>query len=144
MEGIKQMTDWTAYEKRVEASAPKMLRAMKTLAHRCHIRVLEVLTDDDYRISFPVARPNGTLLNVSFEIWDSGDTDDGIYGVHGNFIFNLVEEGGHVIGMCIPGNYTSGVWVDYTDSVEWERRLDAIIAGLDEAYKIIAEWRKEK
>ncbi len=150
------MTDWAAFYKQVERCKPDMLAWMRELATsfttrtrtQCCLRKddSEVIerNDDDFAVAFQVSRPDGKKLDVLFEIWDSGDTDDGIYGKHGNFVFHLVEEGGRVIHQYIPNNYSDQVWVDYTDNAEWDLRRQHIIATTDETRELIRRWSRNE
>jgi hypothetical protein len=138
-------TDWTAYRRQVERQKPAILAAMKSFAQALGIPASEVWDDDcdDFNVAFLVSRDDGERLDAKFSIWDSGDADDGVYGEHGNFIFDLVEEGGRIVGQCVPENYSDNVWVDYSDDDEWDFRREAIVRGFDAAKRIVNEWRAE-
>ena len=165
MENAKQC-DWSNYEKTIAMCKPQMLRSMKRLARRLHIPAKDVWESDcdDFRIEFEVSRRKrfsecaakypdqsnavewDTKLGVSFSIWDSGDADDGVYGKHGNFVFDIVEHGGRIIGQIIPENYSDRVWIDYTDVELWRSRCTMVCNGIEsyETFEMISKWRNGK
>lgn len=134
------MADWTAFDHRCKAMAGRMEGFIQKIAGHYNVEVWEDDVEDyGWSCSIP---GKGKSLDVRLEIWDSGDADDGIYGVHGNLNLSVVEEGGLVVGGYIPYNYSPNVWVDYSDSKEWEKRL-AIIEGLfSDVLDNIDEWRE--
>jgi hypothetical protein len=142
-------TDWTAYERQVARQKPEMLKAMAELAARFGV----VTWDDDcddFNVSFLVERPKPwagedykNRLDVKFSIWDSGDADDGIYGQHGNFVLDIVEEGGRIVGGITPYNYSDDVWVDYSDDAEWDQRRQDIIRSLYDVAALVERWLSE-
>lgn len=136
-------TNWTNYKHQIERCKPRMIKVMQELALKVGLEASDVYDDDmdDFRVGFSI-KGKEQLLDVSFQIWDSGDADDGIYGKHGNFVFDIVEEGGRIIASCIPENYSNQVWVDYQDDKEWDKRLDAMIMGMDSAIKYIEDWKE--
>jgi|SRR5581483_11367754 len=155
MNNTQKETDWTAYWRQVERQKPEMIKAMTDLARRLGIDADDVWTDDndDFSVSFLVERPKPWVedtedyenrLDVRFSIWDSGDADDGIYGKHGNFILDIVEEGGAIVGGFSPENYTERVWVDYTDNAEWDHRRRFVTMGFGGVAALIEKWLEEK
>ncbi|MFA6270926.1 MAG: hypothetical protein WC657_07010, partial [Candidatus Paceibacterota bacterium] len=135
---------WAKAEKLAAKVGPRMKALMDRLAERFGETAWEDDCDNVAGFGFEVSRYAGdeNPLGVTFEIWDSGDADDGVYGVHGNFVLDIVEYGGAIVGGITPENYTDGVWVDYEGAdEEWERRLAGIERAEDAIAECIEEWR---
>ena len=132
--------NWDAYVRRWEAMKDRMEKFIQTIAEP--FEKVEVWEDnvEDYGWHVSIEREDGNKLDLDLSIWDSGDADDGVYGVHGNFHCGLVEEGGLIVGGCIPHNYSDRVWVDYSDDDEWETRLQGFEENVLGFIHAIEEW----
>jgi hypothetical protein len=131
---------WAKYEARFKKHRTAMHAFIADIAK--HFEVKEDFTNlDDYAYFVIVDHPSGKKVAISFEMVDSGDADDGIYGVHGNFNLKVVESGGRIIGGFVPENYTGRVWVPYEDDAEWEGRLNASLSRKDDIIHLVEQWR---
>ena len=99
---------------------------------------------DDDGWAFDVTRDDGEILNIWIRLVDSGDADDGVYGVHGNVILDIVEHGGRIVGGFAPYNYSDRVWADYDDDREWEHRLEIMNDCIWETKSIVDGWLSRK
>jgi hypothetical protein len=135
--------NWNKYERQIKRQSPKIEKAMEKLA-RVYSQNVMVDNGDDFVVSFGVSGKGKNTLWVSFEIWDSGDADDGIYGEHGNITFKMVEDGGVIVSDFTPYNYSDNVWVDYEDDKEWDERVECMIQSLPEVKAIIDSWMEDK
>lgn len=143
--------DWSAHERQVLRCKPGMLAVMRGLARAVGCRQHIEGWDDDsgYRVEFVVFRPGNNhlgkdTLGISLSICDSGDADDGLYGVHGNFMLDIIEEGGRIVGGCVPNNYTDECWVNYDDDLEWTGRLESLARGMSYCKDTIRTWKLER
>jgi hypothetical protein len=141
------MTDWTAYERQWERQKPAMKAFIEAVALPFLSSVWED-NGDDYGFGTQIERPDRAedaeddegKLDITLQIWDSGDADDGIYGVHGNFVCDITEAGGRIVGGFTPNNYTDRVWVDYSDDDEFDARMAGITSLVEKCREVIAEW----
>jgi hypothetical protein len=136
-------TDWTGYERVWGEFQPKIEAFMKELAEPFGSEVW-VDNGDDYSVRFTIGdTANGDSIDVSLALWDSGDADDGIYGQHGNWVFDIAEVGGRIIGGITPENYTGRVWADYSDLAEFRFRLNGIIDSKDDILRALNQNAKQ-
>jgi hypothetical protein len=136
-------TNWNAYTARYNISTARMKALIERLAERFQVNGAWEDGDTDFGWHIAIRRADDKILDVSLTIWDSGDADDGIYGVHGNFNLDIVETGGRCVGGIVPNNYSDDVWVDYDDDDEWDQRLTNIEASEDDIAQVITEWLAE-
>lgn len=129
---------WDAYHAIAERYRDRMTALVQRFDPEAGFEIM-----DDAQAYGQATRADGEVLGITFSIWDSGDADDGIYGVHGNFVFQLVETGGRMVGDIIPENYSSECWVNYSDLDEWDRRMEAIEASADSIADAIERWKGE-
>lgn len=127
-----------------------MLAAMRSLAQHFETADTPDIDKclDDYCVWFTVDR--GTkekpdLLDVRWAIWDAGECETGVSDVEGNFVIDIVEHGGRIVGNFSPYNYTDKCWCDYDDDTEWNSRLSMCEEALANQATIqaIQEWLEE-
>jgi len=133
-------TNWDQHNRQTQRQSPTMKRIISDVAEAYNVKAWHN-DADDFTWGCTIERSDGNRLDVTFAVWDSGDADDGVYGIHGNFVLGLVEEGGRIVGNCIPFNYTRNVWADYIDDAEWDLRIRGFDAN--PIIVIIDEWLAE-
>jgi hypothetical protein len=75
---------------------------------------------------------------------DASEAGDAGTGEKGNLLLEVIEEGGRIVEVASPDNYTEKCWAAYGDAANWEdklSRLEAWIGG--ELPGVIAGWRDE-
>jgi hypothetical protein len=136
------MRDMTAYDRRFETHKDAMRAFIAAIAQEFGTDVDAAISDES-GFGTIITRHDGTLLDVSLTIWDSGEADDGIYGKHGNFMLSAVEEGGRILISIAPSNYSADVWVDYDGEEadnEWHYRMDTFSRSVSDVIATIREW----
>ncbi len=137
------MTDWTKYEARFNACKSRMESITTEIASAFPKSEVFESNGADYRFRAIIVREDGEEFGLDFEIWDSGEADDGIYGKHGNFNLSVCADGGLVVGSFVPFNYTDQCWVDYSDTKEWDKRLGMMENTASEVIDAINEFSAE-
>jgi hypothetical protein len=126
LEGIKN---------KFEPKIRKVLEAMREVLKNEGYAVGEVydMHDDVYRWSFLVCRDKSVEgdynpsdlqdndVDITFIIAESHEYDGTENGL--NFMVNIVEVGGSILGGMCPFNYTEDVWVDINDPDAIEERF---------------------
>mgnify|MGYP001559832178 CR=1 FL=1 len=136
-------TNWSKYKKVWQTLSPEAKKDFKQLAKETNGNYWEDNTGDDYSVNITYRKQLEPTIgfDVSLKLIDSGDADDGEYGIHGNWLFDIVEFGGRIISSYAPNNYTNDVWVDYDDIKDFESRLKYILGGIGEIYRKIEETK---
>lgn len=128
---------WANYERRWRVLSPRMKAYLDKLAAQFPGSEVWENNGDDYSWNLLVKRPDGNVLDVSFELLDAGSSGDHAAGVRGALAIHLVEEGGLIVGGLTPHNYSDQLWIPYLDATRFDDRLRAM-EGADAAPKIRA------
>jgi hypothetical protein len=132
------MGKWQNYDRRFETHKEEMRELVAKAAETFGAEVIEE-TDSDKGFSFAVERSDGRYFGVSLVISDSGDADDEIYDVHGNFAVRF--ERGDESWTFGPGNYTDDCWANYDDDGTWRSKLDKLRQEFAKIPVLIEEWQ---
>lgn len=117
---------------------PKIRAVLKDIATACKQAGLESeepwdMTDEEFEWHVGVYWKDGSrpFCDVSITITQNevrGDEPDGV-----NFMLNVVEKGGKILGGVCPYNYSDEIWVSRRDKeaveARWQEFMDAFDAN---------------
>jgi len=110
----------TKYEPRILVILNAMRTALNEAGHNCGESF--DMSSDDYRWSMIINGDDGSNgINISFIIAESEYWDGEENGV--NFMVDVVEFGGRMLGGLCPYNYSNKVWVSRDDEDAIEERF---------------------
>jgi len=77
---------------------------------------------DNYGAVAKIEREDGATCYAQLMLTDSSDAGDDEAGKEGNYMLEIIADGGLVLGMFSPHNYTDMCWADYSNEGEWHTK----------------------
>ena len=104
------------------------------------------MSSDIYRWTFTLHRGGDGSQDIDFtiticesEFWD--DCENGV-----NFLFDIVEWGGRVIGNFAVHQYSEKCWVSRDDEIAIEKRFELFferLGDLESIFQLVKKWIKD-
>lgn len=128
----------TTYQQRFETILPELSGIVEKMAEPFGA-VPEEYRDDEFGLSFSVEQGEETL-------WVTVNIDDGKQANRadaGNIVLRIDVDGDPLLTIA-PDNFTSDVFVPFSDDDAWEGKLDSIRVRTSEVIEAISSWKAEK